>query len=330
MKKNRFYNVLVVLLSVMFCAGITELGMRVLLKNSLRTRTNEKSLLYRYDEKLGWFPVERSDRTFTGSRPIKVSHNSRGFRDPEHVIDSRPAILFLGDSFVWGYDVESEERFTEKLRAKLPGWAVYNLGVSGYGTDQEYLLLMQQYGFYKPKIVVVLFGSGNDELDNSYNARYGSYFKPYFTADGDQLTLKGVPVPKSYDYFIAQHDLLSRSYWFRLLANGYFKITGPATVRVEDPTRAIIANMNRFVTSRGAAFIVGLHDANTEFQNYLKDNRIPFVDLSNSFTYPEQGRHWTPEGHTVVSEKIYNFLMQGGYLQERAVTGSRASAVSQR
>ncbi len=319
-RKNRFGNLFVFLLSLVICIGITEIGLRIFLKSTLGTRTNEKSLLYRYDEKLGWFPVENSNKTFTGSRPIRVTHNSRGFRDPEHIVDARPRMLFLGDSFVWGYDVEMDERFTEKLRAKLPGWSIYNLGVSGYGTDQEYLLLTQQWDFYKPEIVFVVFGSGNDELDNSYNARYGGYFKPYFTADGDNLTLKGVPVPKSDEYFVAHHDMLAHSYWFRLLANGYFKVMGPARVRVNDPTRAIVMNMYRFVTSRGAKFIVGLHDVNPEFEKYLKENNIPYVDLTNAYTYPANGRHWTPEGHALVSERIYNFLMQGGFLNERTVT----------
>jgi len=224
--------------------------------------------------------------------------------------------LFLGDSFVWGYDVESQERFTEKLRAKLPGWSIYNLGVSGYGTDQEYLLLERQYDFYKPTIVFLVFCAENDELDNSHNVRYGGYFKPYFIADGDNLTLKGVPVPKSDDYFLAQHTLLARSYWFRLLVNGYFKIMGPPSLELKDPTRAIITQMHRFVKARGAAFIVGLQGANPELEKYFKESSIPCVDLSNSYTYPTKGNHWTPEGHTVVSERIYNFLVQGGYLHE--------------
>ncbi len=320
LREKRFANLLVFLLSLLVCVGITEIAMRILLKNTLGMRTNERSLLYRYDEELGWFPVANNSNIFRGgSRPIEVAHNSRGFRDSEHIIDTRPRILFLGDSFVWGYDVESQERFTEKLRAKLPDWSIYNLGVSGYGTDQEYLLLARQYDFYKPTIVFLVFGGGNDELDNSYNVRYGGYFKPYFIANGDNLTLKGVPVPKSDEYFLAQHDVLSHSYWFRLLVNGYFKVMGSPSLRVKDPTLAIITHMHRFVTTRGAEFIVGLHDMHPGLEKYLKDNNIPCVDLSNSYRYPANGRHWTPEGHTLVSDTIYNFLMQGRYLQEGAV-----------
>ncbi|MCG6534181.1 MAG: hypothetical protein L7F78_05705, partial [Syntrophales bacterium LBB04] len=121
-------------------------------------------------------------------------------------------------------------------------------------------------------------------------------------------------------YFRAQHDVLSHSYWFRLLINGYFKFTAPPSLELNDPTRAIITHMHRFVKARGAQLIVGIHGMHPELEKplekYLEDNNIPCVNLSNSYRYPANGRHWTPEGHTSVSEKIFNFLMQGGYVQE--------------
>lgn len=62
---------------------------------------------------------------------ISVVHNSHGFRGPEPVNNSKPNVLIIGDSFVWGYDVEASERFTEKLQENHPEWNMYNLGVSG-------------------------------------------------------------------------------------------------------------------------------------------------------------------------------------------------------
>ena len=45
--------------------------------------------------------------------------------------------MFVGDSFVWGYDVEASERFTELLRDEFPGIRIVNAGVNAYGTDQD-------------------------------------------------------------------------------------------------------------------------------------------------------------------------------------------------
>jgi hypothetical protein len=316
-RKKRFINILVFLISVMFCIGITEIAMRMLFKD-VGIPADEKNMLYKYDKKLGWFPVQNRYK-MRASRSVEVEHNSRGFRDSEHIVGTNPRIVFLGDSFVWGYDVESEERFTEKLAVKFANLSIYNLGVSGYGTDQEYLLLAEHYDFYKPNIVFLVF-SDNDHFENSHNNANGKYFKPYFITNGDSLTLRGVPVPKSWQHFIKQHDVLSYSFWFRALTRLYFKYMEPPSLELNDPTYAIITNMHRFIKARGAKFIVGLQGVDPGLKIYLKENSIPFVDLSNSYVYPTNGRHWTPEGHALVSEKIYNYLMQERYLEKVNMT----------
>ena len=122
--------------------------------------------------------------------------------DDEYVKSNKPVIMFLGDSFVWGYDVEKEERFTEKLRKYMPDWSIYNLGVSGYGNDQEYLLLQKYYDKFRPEIVFVVFCTDNDRDDNSYNNINGGYFKPYFEIEEGNLKLKDQPVPLSANYYL--------------------------------------------------------------------------------------------------------------------------------
>ena len=315
LRKKRVPTWVVSLLSLLISLGATETGLRLFKEDSLKIRKDERNLTYRYDENLGWFPIENSKKSFKGSRYITVEHNSRGFRDSEHIIDSGPSIMFLGDSLLWGYDVEKPERFTEKLHEKLPEWSIYNLGVSGYGTDQEYLLLRQQFGYYKPSIVFLVFCTDNDQIGNTRNEIYRGYYKPYFTADGDSLTLKGVPVPKSKNYFYVRHDTLSKSYLFRLIVKVYFKVTAPPRVSPDDPTYAIINNIHSYVASKGSRFMVGLQTRNLELENFLNDHKIPYVDLGNPYRYPSHGQHWTPEGHAVVSSRIYEFLMNGGYLQ---------------
>ena len=88
--------------------------------------------VHRYDAELGWLPIRIRPGRFVGSRTISVRHNSLGLRG-EHERSKRPTILFVGDSFVWGYDVEASERFTELLRADLPGVEIVSItGVNGY------------------------------------------------------------------------------------------------------------------------------------------------------------------------------------------------------
>jgi hypothetical protein len=314
-KKERFRNWLIVLLVFICLITITEIGMRIFLKQRLRIWRGNERLRYRHDDNLGWFPSENSKvRLYNGSRLFSFEHNSRGFRDSEHLIDARPRIVFLGDSYVWGYDVEKSERFTEKLHSKLPDWSVYNLGVTGYSTDQEYLLLKKHYDFYRPDIVFLMF-CRNDDAGNSHNA-YSGVYKPYFVSNGDNLELRGVPVPKSKYNFFANHDILVHSYWFRLIAMVYFKFTKPPLIKSKvPPTHVIITKMHEFINGRGAQLIIGSEIQHLELERFLKEKKIPYIDLANSYRYPARGKHWTPEGHSWVSEKILDFLKKENYLK---------------
>ena len=315
---------LLFLLASVFWIAVTDVGIHLLLRKRLLLLTlDERNLNYRYDPELGWFPIANSKGYFRGSRPVQVNNNARGFRDVEHVVGTKPRMVFLGDSFVWGYDVEQWERFTEDLRARVSDWSIYNLGVSGYGTDQEYLLLKRQYDFYRPQIVVLIFCRDNDDDDNSRNVRYGFYYKPYFTVDNGRLRLRGVPAPKSETYFFSQHKLLAKSGWVRLFAHAYFKVTAPPEfIAPRSPTHAILADMNRFIKSNGGKFVVGLERSYPELEEFFAVEHIPYVDLSNPYTYPTSSHHWTPEGHLFVGEKIEAFLKEGHYLQTIRHAGS--------
>src|SRR5690242_18628209 len=65
------------------------------------------AFVYRYDSDLGWAPVPNARAAFTGSRTVDVQNNSIGMRDIEHGRGGSPRILFVGDSFTWGFDVET-------------------------------------------------------------------------------------------------------------------------------------------------------------------------------------------------------------------------------
>jgi hypothetical protein len=306
----------VLLVSVLVSSLLAEGALRLFFSHRLELIEDERSLLYRFDSVLGWFPIPNSRSHFFASRDITVINNSKGFRGTEQVANEKPGVLFLGDSFVWGYDVEAEERFTEKLQAKHPEWNVLNLGVSGYGTDQEYLLLQKYVGEYRPRVVFLVYSVETDDEDNSRNVRYGGYYKPYCTVVNDRLQLKGVPVPRSERAFWAEHPQLARSFLARLLARGYFALSAPKEVRVPSPTGAIIRTMQKFVESTGASFGVGLTASNPKIEEYLHYYGIRSVDLSTPLRYPNYGWHWTPEGHAFVCGKIDEFLTGGNYLRE--------------
>lgn len=232
-KKNT--PLLLIFLSLVLSLGIFEMAGRFIFKNLLLIPSDERATFYRYDENLGWFPIAGRKGIYKAIRPVSIKHNTKGFRDSEHLTNNNPSILFLGDSLVWGCDVEATERFTEIIQQALPGCEIYNFGISGYGTDQEYLLLISQWDQYRPKIVFLVFCTDNDQNDNSWNMRYGGFFKPYFIVHSNDLELKGIPVPRSENLFFSKHRILSKSYLFRLIVKAYFELYGPPIVSVPDP-----------------------------------------------------------------------------------------------
>jgi hypothetical protein len=303
----------------MILIGLSEIGLRIFCRERLGLARDERTMLYRYDKILGWYPVANSSNRFVGSRAITVVNNSLGLRAPEPVTNDHPGLMFLGDSFVWGYDVEPAERFTDKLQARHPEWNVYNLGVSGYGTDQEFLLLQMQFPRYKPRVIFLVYSAETDEEDNCTNFRYEGYYKPYCTVVTNRLQLQGLPVPRSERVFVAEHRRLARSYFVRLLARAWFKLTAPPVLSKPSPTGAILLNMLHFAHSQGATLAVGLTLPRPRLEEFLQYHNIPFVELATMSRYPTNGFHWTPEGHTFVCDRIEEFLTKGKFLSGRVV-----------
>jgi lysophospholipase L1-like esterase len=133
---------------------------------------------------------------------IDVQYNPEGWRGPAQKLSKPPnvfRIVILGDSFVDGYTIPVQDRFSEVLEANLrPQFEVINLGVAGYSTDQELLLLDQEGWKYEPDLVVLAFyyndvwGNGSQHFSESTKTQ-----KPMFSLDaGGNLSLRNVPVPR--------------------------------------------------------------------------------------------------------------------------------------
>jgi hypothetical protein len=295
-----------------------EIFLRVADFRELREGVSERSLSYRYDAELGWAAVPGSSSVVNNARTIHAQHNSLGLRDIEFGLDAEPTILFLGDSFVRGLDAEAGERFTDLLRARISGYKVLAAGISGYGTDQEYLLLKRLWPKVRPAVVVLIFCAQNDRLDNSTNIRYEGYQKPYFaTAPDGSLVLQGEPVPKSRLQYIKE-DWLVRNLWLaRLVADIYVKVRHPL-LSVPDPTERLVSKIRDFVEANGARFLVGLQYDDPELIRHLQASAIPFVSFDGAAFYPgaSAGTHWTPEGHKLVAERVLGLLSENDIARE--------------
>jgi hypothetical protein len=307
-------------ISLATLAGI-EVILRLADLRVLREGGSERSLTYRYDAELGWAPVPNSSSAVTTARTIHAQHNSLGFRDIEFEPDARPTMLFIGDSFVWGVDAEVGERFTDLLRSRLPNQHIVNAGVSGYGTDQEYLLLRRIWPKVRPSVVVLIFCTDNDRLDNGTNIRYDGYQKPYFaTLPDGSLALRGQPVPLSRQLYIKDNWWVRHLWLARLAAFAYVEIAHPQ-VFVPDPTEKIVSQMREFVEAHGARLIVGLQLRDEKLMAHLAAERVLFVTFDGAEAYAVRyGAHWTPAGHRLALERLLKLFSEQNIARAQGIS----------
>src|SRR5438270_12693852 len=307
-----FRSVGISVLMTIATLAVLELVLRVADFRELREGVSERSLSYRYDAELGWAPIPNSSSVVINARSIHAKHNSLGLRDEELRLDAKPTILFLGDSFVWSLDAEADERFTDLLKPKIPDHKILAAGVSGYGTDQEYLLLKRLWPKVEPAVVVLIFCTQNDRSDNSTNIRYEGYQKPYFeTASDGVLVQSEQPVPISRLQYIKENWLVRNLWLARLVTSIYVKLEHPLLF-VPDPTERLIGKMRDFVETNGGKFLVGIQYRDEELVRYLQSSGIPFVLLDGAARYPGSatGSQWTPVRQEWLAELMHGLLTE--------------------
>jgi hypothetical protein len=135
--------------------------------------------------------------------------NQAGFRCRHEFVASRPPgrfrVLLFGDSYTAGMGVSDADRYGDRLERLLPEVEVYNFGLPGSGTDQQYLIHREVADRYQHDLVVIAAMVENIR-------RVASRYRPYLTLEGEELILAKpyfglepdgslrlhhVPVPKS-------------------------------------------------------------------------------------------------------------------------------------
>jgi len=269
-----------------------------------------------YSPELGWEP--KADL-----RTPTICSNSAGIRGRrEYAADPPPGLrraLCVGDSFVFGEGLRDEDTMPARLEAELnaPGpdrWEVLNLGVHGYGTDQQWLRL-QRLGFsYRADLVVV--GVFEDDLRRNALS-FRDYAKPYFDLVDGRLVLRGVPVPPPAELLgrpphLPRVYLLSALAWLPDAVASALPFVDIGRTRAGAVTLAILDAMRRGIHDHGARLLLvyiprGTGPAPTRAERLLAHwaagTDTPFLDLREAYgALPPLDRarlfrvHWTAYG----------------------------------
>lgn len=204
--KNSFKNVALILAGAFTGFLIAEAAIRIALPSYSsviklhRAIESERGKFARYDANLGWAGLENAEDTFEwADTRHHVRHNRYGYRGREYDFQrsDKKRILVLGDSFVWGFGVEDNDILTAILEQRTDHSIEFvNMGVSGYGNDQEYLLWKHKGHKWAPDKLLLMITIYTDFWDNAHAERYG-YPKPVFTLNEEgELRLSNVPVPE--------------------------------------------------------------------------------------------------------------------------------------
>lgn len=199
-------KLLLSLLSVIFSLFIAE---KILFSvNYPQTGCNEitdvsETRIAKFNPQLGWSYIPSNSTQ--GDYGVYYNFNKEGYRAEtvDYVTDfSKPIILVIGDSMLFGHGLDFKDTFGYKLKERLQDkYEVINFAVQAFGTDQMYLMLQRVFPIYKPKIVIIDFLpehiSRNVSRDRREFYRCSRFIgtKPTFSIAGNKLKLDYRPQP---------------------------------------------------------------------------------------------------------------------------------------
>lgn len=338
--KTALYLGFILLLGFLFL----EVALRLLMPG-IKVETVVPVSVGQFDEKLGWSlkPSSQAGSSRTGYR-ISYKINSRGLRDDETGYE-KPAgifrIVLLGDSRTFGFGVPIEKHFSKIIEGYLKNVEVINLGVSGYGVDQE-LLTLRLNGFrYEPDLVLAYVAHYGDQR-HMHSERWGKE-KPRFELIDGELVLENSPVKRQPVTLISrletmQERVMYHSRVFRAIRYVYRRITNTTNaadeqrkqdnLRMQDETfrrrmyqlgAEIVYAMDTETREQGARFVL-VTQLDELHQSALGHDIISFdasSALNNStFPLPDDLAHINEAGNGVLAWEIVNFLKNNGLIPE--------------
>lgn len=143
-----------------------------------------------YDPELGWVPTPG----YASTRNVwntSVSIDDEGLRVTNgRDFGGRP-ILALGDSFMFGDEVDDADAMPARLEERL-NRRVLNAGVFGYGIDQAVLRGERLVDVYDPEWVILMIVP--EDVWRTMLVKRTGVEKPYFDLKDGELVLTNVPV----------------------------------------------------------------------------------------------------------------------------------------
>jgi hypothetical protein len=279
---------------------------------------------FRKDTDLGWVLSGDTSDWYKpkGLKQPTYIANGQGFRDTKNfaTIDyhsGKRRVVMLGDSFLFGVDLDAQETIPAILERKLPGYELYNLGIPGWGLDQMYLSYKKYVTLIKPQIVVLLYI--DDDLSRIYEAFrvMDGMNKPSFSLQGNRLVPR-TPLSLWKRYF---HNYVIN---YSIIANRFYIFY--KNIEIKKLVEALFADLIAQTLQSGQELIVlrlpvlrgGFPDSDHRltwgtrrmwnFKDFFAEKNILYIDVGDQmprdekFYQPDQ--HFSAVGTAYVAELI--------------------------
>jgi GDSL-like Lipase/Acylhydrolase family len=301
---------------------------------------DDLNYMHGYSERYGWAPRKGARYRL---KDEWMTINRLGYRGPEHPPERLPGksrVVMLGDSIAFGYGVADDKTFSAALERMDPRLEVVNLGVQGYGTDQELIKLEEEGLAYHPDVVILNVCLANDFLDNARSVNFG-YPKPYFRYEAGRLVRHDAHVklawPARARLFLDEKSALFHRLVGLLPSSRRVESRLVKGARDRELTARLVARVCEVAGDHGARCLVLLHPAERDYgdpsaraERRLLDSELlrglAVVDLKP--LYEDEGRgpaapeqlvmdstgHLTVEGHWITARIVRRLLVERGWL----------------
>lgn len=334
---------------------IAEASVAVFFPQQVRMASSPTSFFLKYDPDIGWVNKAGAEGVSGTSRDVgsfDVRINRLGYRGREVAVP-KPAgvrrIAFLGDSNTFGYGIQEGQRFSDILAGHRPASTeIVNLGVFGYGTEQEAIYLERHALALSPDMVVLAVSAG--DLSDVMSSINGGAAKPFCRMIDGRFTMHNIPVPVSTPLlsssslksrakvFLYRHSHLYRLMLSRIIALNPYMFD---TVREMDEKEGfgvmveIIRGMDRVCREKGILFkvllishgewVAGMKKNPGAVIGYyqpligaLKSGGVEVIDTTDRFVtwkgeplfFEKDAVHLTAAGNRLVAELLHKELFR--------------------
>lgn len=276
------------------------------------------------DEMSGW---RHPPSTRLSYKEAFFNTNHYGLRDVEPGTKTKPRILFLGDSFTWGWGIEDHERYTSLLQQKFPHHQLINAGITGYGTLQELYLLQALQADIKPDRVVLQLYNNDFEDNLEIN---GVYPHPYLDWQ-HAFALKNHPVEPKPWYRQLLDYLANETWFYRQLLHHLFGLMmklpitwheytpEPDEMAKQEGMKLSLKMFYAYCDEMHMPVTVFVHGLSVEREHIVREVSLQhgssvyvlddaFKNASERVDLGDAHAHWNAYGNKLVAEFMYPLL----------------------